>query len=187
MNEFFGTVGSPHWIFAVLASISTVVFLIMSLLTIFGADWDSDSHVDGHDIDADFKVWTIRNIITFLMMFGWGGLMVSSWGFSNGIVITTAFVLGVIGTVIIGWLFNMVNRLAHNGGTYTQEYLIGKNGSVSVPIAPNNIGKISIVISGALREIYATSNEYITMNTMCTIVGFRGPIAEVVTSNPVIN
>ncbi|MFT7219674.1 MAG: hypothetical protein ACI8Z1_001289 [Candidatus Azotimanducaceae bacterium] len=77
MNEWFETLSSVEQSLFLIAVFSTVIFLIQFVLSMtgFSDDAEFDTESDGSSLDVG-DVFTLRNGITFLMGFSWGGLMV---------------------------------------------------------------------------------------------------------------
>jgi len=139
-------------------------------LTGFGTDHGAhDGSVD-HDgaISFDhaaggfwdhFGFFSVRNMIYFLMMFGWTGLACSKCHFPGILTIMIATISGLLTTIIIGWIFFMFSRLTESG-TVNINSAVGQIGSVyiSIPEKRSGSGVIQIVLQGATQELNAVTD-----------------------------
>ena len=83
MDEWFTALTLFQQILFVTGIISTLVFLIQFVLTVSGIGGD-DIGTDGSGSHFDFgDLFSIRNAVTFLMGFSWGGLMAHDWGLTH--------------------------------------------------------------------------------------------------------
>ena len=125
-------------------SLFTLFQLLLELIGVGGDHGLDDSGVGhgfdlmtlGHDMGGFFDHFTffsVRNLIYFLMMFGWTGLACSKSGAPTWLSILVAIVAGLLTTMVIGWIFYMFSRLTESGnirissaigqiGTYISRY-----------------------------------------------------------------
>ena len=99
MTEWYdGLAGIEQFLLGI-AVFSTLIFMIqlcLSLIGIAGDDMDFDSDV-GDDGFGFGEIFTLRNGVSFLMGFSWGGLMAYDWGFTYSVfVAVVGFAVGFI-------------------------------------------------------------------------------------------
>ena len=102
MTEWFdGLSGIEQFLFST-GVFSTLIFAIQFSLSMFGiSDDDSDMGSDGGDGGFDFgDAFTIRNGVSFLMGFSWGGLMAYDWGLTHTFFVASVGVL--LGSFLVG-------------------------------------------------------------------------------------
>ena len=164
---------------------STLIFVIQLLLSLIGMGGDADADVEGGD-GAFGDAFTIRNGVSFLMGFSWGGLMAFSWGLTH--VILVAFVGFVLGSFLVA--FNMLmlfamSKLKHEGNI-NLENAINEEATVTltIPERRSGIGKVRISIQGRLREYHAiTDGEVLDKNASVTVLDLSGSQLVVGASN----
>lgn len=158
-------------IFWIVAIIGSGLFLIMMLVTFItgGVDVDVDGDFGGEvDMDADggFSFFTIKNLIAFFTIFGWSGIAAIENDLSKTWVIVIATICGLIMMFIMAGLFYLISKL-HDSGTLEIKNAIGNIGEVYLTIGANreSIGKVTVRIQGALRELEALTDDEETLKT----------------------
>lgn len=160
MTDFFATMEPTQRIYWYLAIGASIVFIIQTIMTFVGADADTgmDADFDGN-MDAGaypFQLFSLRNLINFLLGIGWAGATLYD-------VIDNQIVLAIIAT-IIGLLFVFIFFLVIKAlmtmaedNSFHLESTIGKTGDVYLTIPPAKTGKGKIFISaqGSTRELDA--------------------------------
>jgi len=104
MSAWFDALSSLQQTLFAIALFSTLVFAIQVVLTLFGLGESGDPDLGGvaDDIDGGRGIpfsdlFTIRNGVSFLMGFAWGGLMAYDWGLAHTFpVLVVGFVLGCV-------------------------------------------------------------------------------------------
>ncbi len=138
------------------------IFLLQTILTFIGSDTteginaDFDGNLEG--ADAPMQLFTLRNLINFLLGFSWTGITFYD-------AIPNYFVLILLSTLVgIGfvWLFfiiiKQIQKLAEDN-TFKLEHALLKSGTVylSIPAQKQGVGKISISVKGSQKELNAVS------------------------------
>ena len=78
MKEFFANMDGTQQFYWYIASGASVIFIIQTIMTFVGADADTgvdadfDGNLDGGD--SPFQLFSLRNLINFLLGFGWAGV-----------------------------------------------------------------------------------------------------------------
>lgn len=152
-----------------IALAATVFFVLQSIFTFLGVgdDFELDSDFDAElDLDAGaidglsmtFHLFTIRGIISFFMLFGWTGFILTNAGYEALIVLLFSFVAGVVMLVLVALVYYFFKRIAQEGNMNIFD-AIGKQGSVYIPIPSRNegLGKVQIIVGESLRTLDAIS------------------------------
>ena len=83
-------------IFWIIAIPFSFFFLIQLLLSFIGADADTAADFEG-DLDegtgdgGGFQIFTIRNFVIFMTVFGWSGITFYNMGFGKGAILVISF------------------------------------------------------------------------------------------------
>ena len=146
-------------LFAVMAIIGTVLFLIYFLLVmLFGfADdmlpFDMDMSADGI-----FHLFTIQGILSFMMMFGIFGLAMTQADQHSLIAIIVGVIAGTISMYIVGKIFQMMKSLEMDN-TIKYSEAIGAKGTVYRTINAGEHGQVQVEYQGALRTSDAVAQD----------------------------
>ena len=180
------------WLIAIPFSVIFLIQMVLSFTGIGGGATDPggdfpDMHngpgVPGYELshsneDAGpgFSFFTLRNFIAFFTVFSWSGIALINAGFSNGLTIFLAIILGIVTMLIISSLFYFTMKMA-DSGNITIKNAIGATGKVYLPIKANkgNIGKVQVTFQGSLREAQAvTIGDYdLSTNTIIKVTGLE--------------
>lgn len=168
MSEWWLALTALEKVFVAMAlpfSILTIVQLIMELFGLSGDHGTLDQGIDdgggfdisGHDMGGffgHFTFFSVRNLIYFLMMFGWTGLACSKSGAPVWLTIIIAIFSGLLTTVIIGWIFYTFSRLTESGNVRIGS-AVGQVGTVyiTIPEKRSGTGVIQIVMQGTTQEL----------------------------------
>ena len=185
-----GVYSSAYFYIAVGASL---FFILQSIFTFIGIgdnfelDGDFDAEVD-LDIDvADglsmtMHLFTVRGVISFFMVFGWSGVILTSAGELSGVaVFFISLGTGFIMLFLIALVYYFFDKISQEGNVDLKQ-AIGKQGSVYIPIPKRNegIGKVQIVLSDALKTLDAIAKDQpITTGSQVKVVGIINEMLEV--------
>lgn len=165
----------PNWseigifeqVFWVIAIPATVIFLILLILTVIGAETDAGvdatTDVDATIADGDiipFQFLSLKNIVAFFTVFGWSGIGFINAGLETWLVILLSFACGFLMMVLMATLFYMMSKLAESG-TLKMGNAIGKLGEVYLVIPCNRggMGKVQLNVQGSLRTLDAITDD----------------------------
>lgn len=159
------------------------------------ADFDADAsdgifgHGDDLCVDPDvagldgLRIFTVRGIIAFLVVFGWLGLALTSSGVKLWLSATVAAVGGFAMMVVLALLMRAVMKLRGDGNIDNRNAL-GVSGKVylTVPASRSGEGKINIMLQGSYVERDAVTDEAEAIPTGCevTVIGLSGQTTLVV-------
>lgn len=171
---------------------ASLVFVIQSVMTFLGADTDSIDSVDGLDgadgMDAGgidgadgadgaastgANLYTFRNLVNFLMGFGWTAILLQGSVKSVGLLLVLSVLVGVGLVTMVMLLFKWLSGMQQSGNINVFKSAVGCQGSVYIPIPAERSGegKVQITINNAVREYNAvTDGDKIPTGTSITVV-----------------
>lgn len=139
---------------------TSIIFLIQSVLTFMGTDTSdgltADFDGDLSDVDAPFQLFTLRNLINFLLGFSWTGISFYSAIPNKPILIFVALVVGLLFIYIFLLIIQQIKKLAENN-SFRLTDAMDKTAEVYLTIPGNKKGKGKIMISvkGSFHELEA--------------------------------
>ena len=155
-----------------IAIFSSTLFIIQTIMTFVGLDSGGDVDADaGFHIDSPFDLFTVKNLINFLLGFGWAG--VCFYG-----VIGSLFWLNVlavmVGLAFIALFFVTIKQFMKLSvdKTFKMADVVGKTADVylSIPAGKSGKGKIHVSVSGAIHELGAmTEGDRIPTGAKATV------------------
>ncbi len=132
-----------------------------------------DGVIADHDISGfdGLRVFTIRGIIAFLVVFGWVGVVLDTAGAELWISSLVATVGGFAIMIALAFLMRWVMKLRDNGNADNHNAL-GVAGKVYLTIPPKRSGegKVNIMLQGAYVERDAVTDEEQAIPTGSEIV-----------------
>lgn len=151
---------------------ASLVFIIQTVLTFIGADVDA-AGLDGADIDAHVgdvsdadlggggNLYTFRNLINFLLGFGWSVILLEDAIPSTGLRLVVAVAIGVALVALVMWLFRLLGKMQQSGNIDVYKSAIGCEGTcyLTIPAGRSGEGKVQISIGGAVREYNAQTED----------------------------
>lgn len=176
MFEFLQNLDALHQGFWYIALGASLFFLFQTVLTFMGSDHGGDfnTHFSG-DVshDTPFQLFSLRNLINFLLGFGWGGVAFYDSIGNKTLLIIISILIGVGFVVLFFFLIIQILKLTEDN-TFKIENLIGKVGEVYLTIPANMSGKGKILISsnGTNHELQAMteSEENIPTNHSVRVI-----------------
>lgn len=178
--EFFESMEPLLRTFWYIALPASLIFLIQSVMTFIGMDAhdgiDADFDSDFSGADAPFQLFSLRNLVNFLMGLGWGGICFYNY-IDNKIVLTlVALVVGIIFVALFFLIIKQIQKLAEDN-SFNIENTLNKTGSVylTIPANKSGKGKIQISVKGSMHEIAAvTEGDKIETGAMIKVVRTEG-------------
>ena len=169
-----------YWMISIAASI---IFLIQMTLTLLGLG-DTDAGGDIGDLDAGgadlgdgngdtmdtggaIQLFTIRNLVNFLLGVGWGGVCLSGLMGNRFMLALAAILCGCIMVAAFIIMYRQLMKLEGNG-SYRIEESVGQVCEVYIRIPANRSGsgKVQISFHGSVQELPAqTEGEAIPSGT----------------------
>ncbi len=155
-----------YWSIALLGSL---IFIITLILTFLGGEVDDVGDVDAEvsaDMGAGFQFITFKNLVGFFTIFGWSGIACIDSNLSRPTTIIISVICGLIMMVIMAAMFFYMKKL-NDSGTLQLKNAKNAVGEVYLTIGANRsrIGKVSVRIQGALRELEAITDSESDLET----------------------
>ena len=163
---------------------ATLILLIQTVLLFAGGAFDSDGDAgvpdaDGPDFDgpdadggplheaaADpetpdtgLPLFTVRGVVAFLVLFGWGGLWLHQVGLPGFLAVFLAIPIGFAGMVGIALAVRQALRLQYDG-TLDLRNALGRTGTVYLTVPPgrSSPGKVTLTVQEQLTEFEALTD-----------------------------
>lgn len=189
ISQFLSSDGGQtmYWTCAIIGS---AFFGISGILNLFGIgdvsgpdDVDFDANVDVPHVDTgflDFKLLSLKSILAFVMMFGWGGVV---FGRDNGYAgLAGALACGIVTMILTALLIAFLLKLQQDG-TRDNASLVGLTGRVylTIPAGRTSAGKVIVNAENDTREVAAFADESIPTGTQVRLMaqfGRRGFVVE---------
>lgn len=158
----------------------SVIFIIQTIVTFIGMDSsdgasaDFDSNLNG-DAGVPFQLFSFRNLINFLLGFGWGGISFYNFFAQKSLVVLLAFLTGIILIGIFFYVMKQLNKL-NEDNTMRAAEAIGKTVEVylTIPASGGGMGKVLVSIRGSMHELPAvTRGEAITSGSLVKVKGLE--------------
>jgi hypothetical protein len=145
------------WFVAIPASI---IFVIQTIMTFVGGDSgdginaDFDSNLEGNE--APFQLFSMRNLINFLLGFGWSGIAFYKMIENPTILIAISLAVGAAFVFLFFVVILQVQKLAEDN-SFKMTDTLQKTGEVYLPIPEqkNGKGRILISVKGSVHELDA--------------------------------
>ena len=150
---------------------ASLVFVIQTVMTFVGADADGDFDMDG-GADADFddpsgadgssgmNLYTFRNLINFLLGFGWTAILLKDSISSAAVLMVISVLVGVSLVAIVMYMFKWLSGMQQSGNIDVYKTAVGCEGKVylTIPGERAGEGKVQITINNSVREYNALTD-----------------------------
>lgn len=164
-----------YWFVAIPAS---AVFVIQTILTFVGLD--SAHHIDFVDADshgdADFQIFSLRNLINFLLGISWSGISFYDIIPNSIVLVIISCCMGCAFVYAFFLIITQIQKLAEDNSFRFADAL-NKTAEVYVPIPAQLSGKGKVVVSvkGSVHELEAITNQgSIATGSIVKVVGIEG-------------
>ena len=177
---------------------ASLIFIVQTVMTFIGADSGGmDTDLDG-DLSGDvpdstledpsdlghtgMNLYTFRNLINFLLGFGWTAIILNSKIKSTFLLVLISVLVGVGLVVAVMYLFKWLSSMQQTGTINLYKAAIDCQGSVYIPIPGHREGegKVQVTINDSVREYNALTDG----DALKTGVQIR--IVEVINANTVL-
>ena len=152
----------------------SLFFGLQTIMTFLGlSDGETDIDSDTGDVELPFEIFTLRNLINFLLGFSWTGISFYNSVENKTILITVSVLVGLLFVAIFFFLIKQILKLSENN-SFKIENTLHKTAQVylTIPEAKSGKGKVLISVNGAIHELDAMtlSTEKIPSNTTVKVV-----------------
>ena len=155
---------------------ASLIFIIQTVMTFIGADsggMDTDFSGDfggdvpdgGLDSPSDLghtgmNLYTFRNLVNFLLGFGWTAIILRSKIASTALLVIVAVVVGAGLVVAVMYLFKWLSSMQQTGTINLYKSAVDCQGSVYIPIPGHREGegKVQVTINDSVREYNALTD-----------------------------
>ena len=143
---------------------TSLIFIVQTIMTFVGADAsdgiDADFNGDFDGTDAPFQLFTLRNLINFLLGFSWTGLSFYTTIANKPLLIGISFAVGCLFFILFFLIIRQIQKLAEDN-SFKIENTLHKTAEVYLTIPENKTGKGKIMISvnGAFHELEAMTEK----------------------------
>ncbi len=191
--DWWNSLSTASQIFFCVAIPSTLVLIVQTVLMFLGIGNDADGVGDDIPDDAELsegvfgedsasepadlegleglRIFTLRGVVAFLVVFGWVGVVMDSAGAPLYATIPVSAVSGFAVMLILAVLFRFAMRL-RNDGNIDNKNAIGVSGKVYLTVPPSRTGegKVQIMLQGVYVERNAVTDDTESIPTGCEIV-----------------
>ncbi|MBE6636935.1 MAG: hypothetical protein E7618_03925 [Ruminococcaceae bacterium] len=194
--EWWNALGLASQIFYCIAIPASLILLVQTVMLFLGLDDDADAaddidipdddlsleDADADDFDATgglegLRIFTVRGIIAFLVVFGWVGVVMDAADATLWLTIPVSALCGFAMMVVLAFLFRAVMRL-RNDGNADNRNAVGTIGQVHllIPATRGGIGKVHVMLQGAYveRDAVTDESEAIPTGTEVVVIGVSG-------------
>lgn len=163
-----------YWFIAIPVSL---VFIIQMLMTFMGVDAadgiEADFDGDLSGADAPFQLFSLRNLINFLLGFSWTGISFYSTIENPAVLIPLSVIVGALFVFLFFLIIKQVQKLAEDN-SFKIANVLNKTAEVylTIPAGKTGKGKILVSVNGAFHELDAMTekNEKIPSGAMVRVV-----------------
>lgn len=166
MMDFFNSFEPLQKFFWTVACCASVVFIIQTIMTFIGLGTDAD--VDAGPMDGAIDsmedgslsgVFSFRNLINFLLGYGWAGALLFDSIEKGWLLQLVAIAVGLAFVLAFVFMFRQVMKLSHDGSFKMQE-AVGLKADVylRIPAARSGRGKVQLSVKGSVHEIDAVTD-----------------------------
>ncbi len=157
------------WYVAIGAS---TIFAIQTVTTFIGADSSADFDGDVGSTETPFELFSLRNLINFLLGFSWTGISFYTTIENKASLIIASLAIGLLFLYLFFIIIKQVQKLAQDN-SFKIANTLNKTAEVYLTIPENKKGKGKIMISvnGAFHELEAmTENNTIPSGSVVKVV-----------------
>lgn len=166
MLDLFNSLEPLLKFFWAIACAASLVFIIQTILTFVGLGTDADvdagpmdGSVDSVEDGALSGVFSFRNLINFLLGYGWAGVLLFDAIDKRWLLQIVAIAVGLLFVLAFVFMFRQVMRLSHDG-SFKMNEAVGLKADVylRIPAARSGRGKVQVSVKGSVHEIDAVTD-----------------------------
>lgn len=166
MMDLFNSLEPLLKFFWVIACAASLVFIIQTIMTFVGLGTDTDvdagpmdGSVDSVEDGALSGVFSFRNLINFLLGYGWAGVLLFDSIDKRWLLQIVAIAVGLLFVLAFVFMFRQVMKLSHDG-SFKMTEAVGLKADVylRIPAARSGRGKVQLSVKGSVHEIDAVTD-----------------------------
>ena len=167
MIELFNSLEPLQKFFWTIACCASLVFIIQTIMTFIGLGTDADvdagpmdGSVDSMEDGALSGVFSFRNLINFLLGYGWAGVLLFDDIEKRWLLQLLAIAVGLLFVLALVFMFRQVMKLSHDG-SFKMSETVGLKADVylRIPAARSGRGKVQLSVKGSVHEIDAVTDK----------------------------
>jgi membrane protein implicated in regulation of membrane protease activity len=142
---------------------TSLIFLIQTVMTFIGVDasdgLEADFDGDLSAGDAPFQLFSLRNLINFLLGFSWTGISFFTAVSSKPLLIVLSLLVGASFVYLFFLIIKKVQKLSENN-SFQIASTLHKTAEVylTIPEKRSGLGKIMISVNGSFHELQAMTD-----------------------------
>jgi hypothetical protein len=163
-------------IFWFVAIPTSLIFVIQTIMTFIGVDatdgLEADFDGDISHAEAPFQLFSLRNLINFLLGFSWTGISFFNTIPNKPLLIGLAVLTGALFVYFFFVIIKQVQKLAEDN-TFKIDSTLHKTAEVylTIPERKSGKGKVMVSVKGTFHELDAmTEYEKIPSHTLVKVV-----------------
>lgn len=177
MDKFFA-LELPMQVFWGLAIIASAFFLVQTVMAFLGLDADTEDGAGFEDVEMDgvSGYFTFRNLINFMLGYGWAGVVLSESITNMMWLQLAAMGVGLFFVLVFMLIIRQVMKLSTDK-TFQMEETLGQIADTYLRIPGNKqgVGKVMVSVRGSLHELEAmTEGETISTGTKVRVTKVIG-------------
>jgi len=166
MMDLFNSLEPLQKFFWTVACCASIVFIIQTIMTFIGLGTDADvdagpmdGAVDSMEDGSLSGVFSFRNLINFLLGYGWAGALLFDSIEKGWVLQLVAIAVGLAFVMAFVFMFRQVMKLSHDGSLKMQE-TVGLKADVylRIPASRSGRGKVQVSVKGSVHEIDAMTD-----------------------------
>lgn len=156
-----------------IATATSVIFIIETILTFIGLDHDVEFDTDfdtpngSFDAEPSMNLYTFRNLVNFLLGTSWTAILLKEQIASKALLMAIAVLAGALLVVAVMYLFKWLSKMQQSGNIDIYKAAAGCQGKVylTIPAERKGTGKVQISINEAVREYDAVTDSETDLKT----------------------
>lgn len=178
MTDKFLALELPMQIFWGIAIVTSVFFVIQTIMAFMGLDADTDdgSGFDSVEMEGLSGYFSFRNLTNFLLGYGWGGVLLQSVIPNTAWLELAAVGVGLVFVLVFVFILRQVLKLSTDK-TFHLDETVGfiADTYLRIPAARKGTGKVTVSVRGSTHEIDAmTEGEEIPTGTKVRVTKVIG-------------
>ena len=166
MLDFMNSLEPLQKFFWIVACCASLIFIIQTIMTFIGLGTDADvdagpmeGAVDSVEDGSLSGVFSFRNLINFLLGYGWAGVLFFDSIEKRWLLQVLAIAVGLVFVLAFVFMFRQVMKLSHDGSFKMQE-AVGLKADVylRIPAARSGRGKVQVSVKGSVHEVDAVTD-----------------------------
>ena len=166
MMDLFNSLEPLQKFFWTIACCASLVFIIQTVMTFIGLGTDTDvdagpmdGSVDSMEDGSLSGVFSFRNLVNFLLGYGWAGVLLNDSIDKGWLLQLVAIAVGLAFVLAFVFMFRQVMKLSHDG-SFKMSEAVGLKADVylRIPAARSGRGKVQVSVKGSIHEIDAVTD-----------------------------